>query len=125
MAGAPVTDWMAEYNLSDGNVTVGYAMGGSPWTDGREKLYREQSPVTYVTQVKTPTLVMSLMEDFRVPTSQAFAYYRALKDNGVETKFITFPGRGHNPRDPAHNLERTRLWVDWVKQHMQMSAPTP
>ena len=124
MAGAPVTDWMAEYDLSDGNVTVKYAFGGSPWTDGREKLYREQSPVSYVTKVRTPTLVMSLMEDFRVPTSQAFAYYRALKDNGVETQFITFPGRGHNPSDPLHNLERTRLWVDWVRRHMA-AAPAP
>ena len=123
MAGAPVTDLMAEYDLSDGNVTSRYAMGGSPWTGDREKLYREQSPITYVRQVKTPTLVMSLMEDFRVPTSQALSYYRALKDMGVETEFITFPGRGHNPRDPVHALERTRLWVDWVKRHTGMPLP--
>ncbi len=123
MAGAPVTDLIEEYDLSDGNVASRYAMGGSPWTEGREKLYREQSPITYVTRVKTPTLVMSLMQDFRVPTSQPLAYYRALKGNGVETEYIGFPGRGHNPRDPVHSLERTRLWVDWVKRHM--SAPTP
>ena len=114
---------MEEYNLSDGNVAWRYSMGGSPWTGDREKLYREQSPITYVTRVKTPTLVMSLMEDFRVPTAQALSYYRALKDNGVETEYIAFPGRGHNPRDPVHSLERARLWVDWVKRHM--GAPTP
>lgn len=123
MAGAPVTDLIEEYDLSDGNVSGRYSMGGSPWTDGRDKLYREQSPVTYVGRVKTPTLVMSLVEDFRVPTAQALAYYRALKDRGVETEFIELPGRGHNPRDPVHQLERTRLWVDWVRKHM--SAPTP
>ena len=123
MAGAPVSDLMEEYNLSDGNVAGRYSMGGSPWTGDREKLYREQSPITYVTRVKTPTLVMSLMEDFRVPTAQALSYYRALKDNGVETEYIAFPGRGHNPRDPVHSLERARLWVDWVKRHM--GAPTP
>ncbi len=123
MAGAPVTDLVEEYDLSDGNVASRYSMGGSPWTDDRERLYREQSPITYVTKVKTPTLVMSLMEDFRVPTAQALTYYRALKDNGVETEYIAFPGRGHNPRDPLHSLERTRLWVNWVKQHM--GTPTP
>jgi len=123
MAGAPVSDLMEEYNLSDGNVAWRYSMGGSPWTGDREKLYREQSPITYVTRVKTPTLVMSLMEDFRVPTAQALSYYRALKDNGVETEYIAFPGRGHNPRDPVHSLERARLWVDWVKRHM--GTPTP
>jgi dipeptidyl aminopeptidase/acylaminoacyl peptidase len=123
MAGAPVSDLMEEYNLSDGNVTLRYAMGGSPWTGDREKLYRDQSPITYVRRVKTPTLVMSLMEDFRVPTSQALSYYRALKDNGVETEYVAFPGRGHNPRDPVHQLERLRLWVQWVKRHA--GAPTP
>ncbi len=123
MAGAPVSDLMEEYNLSDGNVAWRYSMGGSPWTGDREKLYREQSPITYVTRVKTPTLVMSLMEDFRVPTAQALSYYRALKDNGVETEYIAFPGRGHNPRDPVHSLERARLWVDWVKRHMGAPAP--
>jgi dipeptidyl aminopeptidase/acylaminoacyl peptidase len=123
MAGAPVSDLIEEYNLSDGNVAWRYAMGGSPWTGDREKLYREQSPITYVTKVKTPTLVMSLMEDFRVPTSQALTYYRALKDNGVETEYIAFPGRGHNPRDPVHQLERSRLWVDWVKRHMGTPVP--
>ena len=118
VAGAPVTNWMDEYNLSDGNVTVRYSLGGSPWTDGRDQLYREQSPVTYVKNVKCPTLIMSLLEDFRVPSSQALGYFHALKDEGVETQYIAFPGRGHNPRDPVHSLERTRLWVDWVRKHM-------
>src|SRR5437867_5061685 len=86
MAGAPVSDLMEEYNLSDGNVAWRYSMGGSPWTGDREKLYREQSPITYVRRVKTPTLVMSLMEDFRVPTAQALSYYRP-----VPTRFG--PGR--------------------------------
>jgi dipeptidyl aminopeptidase/acylaminoacyl peptidase len=123
MAGAPVSDLVEEYSLSDGNVAWRYAMGGSPWTGDREKLYREQSPITYVTRVKTPTLVMSLIEDFRVPPSQALSYYRALKDNGVETEYIAFPGRGHNPRDPVHSLERSRLWVNWVKRHMGTPVP--
>jgi dipeptidyl aminopeptidase/acylaminoacyl peptidase len=48
--------------------------------------------------------------------------YHAMKDNGVETEFIAFPGRTHNSSDPANNRERTRLWVDWVKRHLE-SAP--
>lgn len=123
MAGAPVTDWEDMYNFGDGNITIRYTFGGSPWTDGREKAYREQSPITYARRIKAPTLVMSNMEDFRVPPTQAFALYRAMKDNGVETEFIGFAGRTHASADPVNSKERARLWVDWVKRHMTPLVP--
>ena len=118
MAGAPVTNWEEMYNLGDGNVTIRHSFGGSPWTDGREKAYQAQSPITYARRIRTPTLVMSNMEDFRVPPTQAFALYRAMKDNGVETEFVGFQGRTHASGDPVNARERTRLWIDWVKKHI-------
>jgi dipeptidyl aminopeptidase/acylaminoacyl peptidase len=118
VAGAPVTSWEDMYNFGDGSVLIRYAFGGSPWTEGRLKAYREQSPITYATRIKVPTLVMSNMEDFRVPPTQAFALYRAMKDNGVETEFIGFQGRTHASGDPVNARERARLWVDWVKRHI-------
>jgi dipeptidyl aminopeptidase/acylaminoacyl peptidase len=125
MAGAPVTSWEDQYNFSDGNVATRYVMGGSPWTGDRQRVAREQSPISYATKIKAPTLIMTNIEDFRVPPTQAMALYRALKDNGVETEFIALPGRTHNPTDPANQRERTRLWIDWVKRHIQDSPPVP
>ena len=118
MAGAPVTNWEEMYNLGDGSLTIRHGFGGSPWTDGRDKAYQAQSPVTYARKIKTPTLVMSNMEDFRVPPTQALALYRAMKDNGVETRFIGFQGRTHASGDPVNARERTKLWVDWVRDHL-------
>ncbi len=118
VAGAPVTSFEDEYNLSDGNVSWRYGFGGSPWTGDRAAAYREQSPITYATRIKAPTLVMSNMEDFRVPPTQAFALYHALKDNGVETQFMAFGGRTHASADPVNGRERIRLWIDWVKTHL-------
>ena len=125
MAGAPVTSWEDMYNFGDGNVGIRYSFGGSPWTDGRMKAYREQSPITYATKIRTPTLVMTNMEDFRVPPSQAFALYHAMKDNGVETEMVGFGGRTHASSDPVNARERARLWVDWVKQHLGDRPLTP
>ena len=122
MAGAPVTSWEDQYNLSDGSVSTRYVLGGSPWTGDRQRIAREQSPITYATKIRTPTLVMANIEDFRVPPSQAMSLYHAMKDNGVETEFIAFPGRTHNSSDPVNSRERTRLWVDWVKRHLE-NAP--
>jgi dipeptidyl aminopeptidase/acylaminoacyl peptidase len=123
MAGAPVTSWEDMYNFGDGSVTIRYSFGGSPWTDGRMKAYREQSPITYATKIRTPTLVMTNMEDFRVPPSQAFALYHAMKDNGVETEFVGFAGRTHSSADPVNARERARLWVEWVKTHINGVTP--
>jgi dipeptidyl aminopeptidase/acylaminoacyl peptidase len=120
MAGAPVTSWEDMYNFADGSVAIRYSFGGSPWTEERIKAYREQSPITYATRIRAPTLVMSNLEDFRVPPTQAFALYRAMKDNGVETEFIGFQGRTHASADPVNSRERARLWVDWVRRHLGM-----
>lgn len=125
VAGAPVTSWMDQYNLSDGNESLRHDMGGSPWVGDRAEFYRQQSPITYATKAKAPTLVMSHMEDFRVPPAQAMALYRALKDNGVETQFIGFPGRTHNPGDPVNQRERTKLWIEWVRRHMDTQVKLP
>lgn len=125
MAGAPVTSWEDQYNLSDGSVSNRYVLGGSPWTGDRMRLAREQSPITYATKIKAPTLVMSNIEDFRVPPAQAMALYHAMKDNGVETEFVAFPGRTHSSSDPANSRERTRLWIDWVQRHLDGAPPVP
>ena len=125
MAGAPVTNWEDMYNFADGSVALRYSFGGSPWKDGREKAYREQSPITYARNIRTPTLVMTNMEDFRVPPTQAYALYHAMKDNGVETEFIGFTGRTHSSSDPVNARERNRLWIDWVRKHLSPPAIVP
>jgi dipeptidyl aminopeptidase/acylaminoacyl peptidase len=120
MAGAPVTDLRDQYNYSDGNVSWRYFLNGSPWQAETAEAFREQSPITYAHQITAPTLVMTNLEDFRVPPTQAFALYRALKEHNVECDFVGFPGRTHASSDPAHVRERTRLWIDWVKRHIDV-----
>lgn len=119
MAGAPVTNWIDMYDFADGSVTIRYSFGGSPWTGGRLAAYRAQSPITYASRIRTPTLVMANMEDFRVPPTQAFELYRAMKDNGVETRFVGFAGRTHASSDPVNARERARLWIEWVRTHLE------
>lgn len=123
MAGAPVTDWEDMYNLGDSNLAIRHTLGGTPWSGEAIREYRAQSPITYVRNVRTPTLIMSNMEDFRVPPTQALAMYRALQDRGVESRFIGFEGRTHNSADPVNNRERTKLWVEWVKA--KLATPVP
>jgi dipeptidyl aminopeptidase/acylaminoacyl peptidase len=125
VAGAPVTDWMDQYNLGDANVRRAYGFGGSPWTSAeRMKAYVEQSPITYAPKIRTPTLIMTNTGDYRVPPTQAFKLYHALKDNGVETRFIGYPQPGHNAVDPVSQRDVQRRWMEWIDQYFRGTPAT-
>ena len=118
VAGAAVTDWRDQYNLGDANVRRGSAFGGSPWTDPkRMQAYIDQSPITYAPKIRTPTLVMTDTQDYRVPPTQSFALYHALRDNGVPSKFIAYPVYGHSPTDPVRQRDVQRRWIGWIEQY--------
>jgi dipeptidyl aminopeptidase/acylaminoacyl peptidase len=124
VAGAAVTDWLDQYNLGDANVRRGAAFGGSPWTDPkRMQAYIEQSPITYSSKIRTPTLVMTNTQDFRVTPTQSFKLYHALRDNGVPTKFIAYPIYGHNAGDPVRQRDVQRRWIEWIEQYFR-EAPS-
>ncbi len=123
VAGAAVTDWMDQYNLGDANVRRGSTFGGSPWTDAkRMQAYIDQSPITYAPKIRTPTLVMTDTQDYRVPPTQSYMLYHALRDNGVATKFVAYPVYGHSPTDPVRQRDVQRRWIGWIEQHFQESA---
>jgi dipeptidyl aminopeptidase/acylaminoacyl peptidase len=118
VTGASVDDLTEEYNLSDGNVSGRYSFKGSPWT-GNMKDYIAQSPIAYAAQIKTPTLILSDTGDARVPITQSYQLYHALKDNGVTVKFIAYPVPGHFPGDPVRTRDVFSRWLSWLDQYLK------
>jgi dipeptidyl aminopeptidase/acylaminoacyl peptidase len=126
VAGAAVTDWFDQYNLGDANVRRGSTFGGSPYTDPkRMEAMRLQSPMTYATKVKAPTLLMATTGDYRVPITQSYRFYHALRDNGVITQFIGYPLPGHSPVDPVHQRDVLRRYIGWLKKYLDGPAAAP
>jgi dipeptidyl aminopeptidase/acylaminoacyl peptidase len=119
VSGAAVNDVVDEYNLSDFNVIDGLSFGGSPWVGDHMKLYRDQSPITYAARIKTPTLILCDTGDFRVPITQSYEMYHALKDNGTPVKFYAYPVRGHFPGDPVRQADVFKRWLDWLNQYLK------
>jgi dipeptidyl aminopeptidase/acylaminoacyl peptidase len=119
VAGAPVTDHIDQYVLSDIHAPVATYYGGSPFTDPKLlRAYREQAPITYAPRITAPTLVLCDTGDQRVPITESFILYHVLRDNGVETKFIAYPVDGHSPSDPVHRRDIDRRWAAWLKEHI-------
>ncbi len=118
VAGAAALDLFDMYSLSDLSVQRRHAITGSPWTEGRERLYRAQSPLTYAAQVRTPTLLLSNTADGRVAITQSYKLFHALKDNGVETRFFAYPIPGHFPADPGRQKDVYRRWLSWIEEHL-------
>lgn len=117
VAGAAITDWGEMYDLSDGNVSTTFQVGGSPYVDNNLASYEAQSPDTSFGQVDTPTLVLCDVGDYRVPITQSYRLFHSLKDRGVETQFYAYPVAGHFPSDPVRQMDVQQRWIDWVVAH--------
>jgi dipeptidyl aminopeptidase/acylaminoacyl peptidase len=89
--------------------------GGEPWEQFEN--FTRHSPITYVNNVKTPTLVLHGEADVRVPTSQGYEFYHAMKKLGVTTKMVVYPRTPHGPREPKFILDIAQRNMDWVEKY--------
>ena len=87
------------------------------WTYENYDLIYDRSPVKYVRNNKTPTLILHGKEDPRVHPSQSLELYRQLKlHGGAPTRLVWYPGEGHgNRKNPARMdyAYRTLAWFDY------------
>ena len=119
VAGAPVTDFVNEYDWADNNVGRKYIYSGSPWVGHNMAKYREASPITYVGDVTTPVLLLHDVRDPRVSITNSFEFFHALRDRGQPVKFIAFPVVGHFPPDPVHQIQVYNDWAGWMVQYLK------
>jgi dipeptidyl aminopeptidase/acylaminoacyl peptidase len=119
VAGAAPISRVDVYNLADENVTERYEFGGPPWKKEYANAGAQQSPITYVGAITTPTLIVHDTGDPRVPITSSYAMYHALKDNGVTVKFIATPTAGHEASDPVHQSDTYRVWREWFDHYLK------
>jgi dipeptidyl aminopeptidase/acylaminoacyl peptidase len=119
VAGAPVTDWVEMYDLSDGNVTTVAQTGACPYIGDGMAINHRQSPSSAITKITAPTLILCDSGDFRVPIAQSFGLYRALVDNHVKAEFYAIPVAGHFPGDPIRQMDVYQRWQDWLVPYLK------
>ncbi len=88
-----------------------------PWENF--ETYRAHSPMTYVKGVTTPTLILHGETDDRVPVTQGYELYNALKRQRVNVKMVVYPRTPHGPREPKFLLDIMQRHLDWVAAYVR------
>jgi dipeptidyl aminopeptidase/acylaminoacyl peptidase len=94
----------------------------APWQ--AEELYWDRSPMKYVNNVKTPTMIMHGQVDTRVPIAQAEEFYQALKERQVPVEFVVYPRENHGFTEPRHQMDRVRRYVRFFAKYLKTPVVT-
>jgi dipeptidyl aminopeptidase/acylaminoacyl peptidase len=94
----------------------------APWQ--AMELYWDRSPMKYVNNVKTPTMIMHGQVDTRVPIAQAEEFYEALRERNVPVEFVVYPRENHGFTEPRHQLDRVRRYVRFFAKYLNAPVVT-
>ena len=114
--GAGISDWMTYYVNTDIHPFTRQYLNATPWDD--PKIYADTSPMTYIKQAKTPTLIQHGGNDPRVPIPNAFELYQGLRDQGVPVQLSIFNGFGHGLTRPKANRGAMQQNLDWFTKYL-------
>lgn len=115
----PVINWESFVLTSDFyTVFSRYWFPGPPWEGNNRQNYIERSPITYVGNVRTPTMMITGEDDHRTPSSEAEQFYQALKLRHIDTALLRIPGASHeiNAR-PSNMLSKVLNTIGWFEKH--------
>ena len=116
-ANCPVINWVSFPGTTDISLWSYHRFDQMPWEDPAKLL--KHSPITYVGNVKTPTMLMTGIKDMRTPISQTEEFYAALKMLKVPTAMIRFNNEYHGTSRTPSNFLRTQLYLRyWFEKYM-------
>ncbi len=99
VSGAGIANWQSYYGENDIDQWLIPFFGASVYDD--PAVYAKSSPITFIKNVKTPTLILVGDRDGECPTPQSFEFWHALETLGVENQFVVYPNEGHYDLRPG------------------------
>ena len=121
VTGRSICDWRMMVGTGDfGSYWIRKFDGVAPWVDDTH--YKQQSPITYVGNVKTPILIEHQEGDLRCPIDQGMMWYTAIKYlNKAPVRFVTYPGEFHGMSrngKPWNRIHRLGEIVSWFERYL-------
>jgi len=119
--GAGISDWMTYYVNTDIHPFTRQYLKATPWEDA--EIYNKTSPIFYVKNAKTPTLIQHGELDKRVPIPNAYELRQALEDRGVPVKMLVYKGFGHGIDKPKQQRAVMEANYEWFSQWIWGEKP--
>jgi len=121
-----ITNWESWWGNSDIQSLTEFEFYGSPWE--QRELYRRLSPISYVENVKAPTLIIHSENDYRTPIGDGEQWFMSLMKRKIPVELVRYPrsshglSRGGEPWLLVDRLERLQSWfVYWLIDHPEKS----
>ena len=113
----PVINWYSFVLYAD---NIGYYykywFKDLPWVDPES--YLKRSPISYVGNVKTPTMVLTGEKDFRTPMAESEQFYAGLKLNKVESMLVRIPNANHGiASKPSNLIAKVNAIISWFEKY--------
>lgn len=116
----PVINWYSFVLYADGPAFFyRYWFPGPPWEHMEH--YMARSPLAYVGNVTTPTMLITGEVDYRTPMPESEQYYAALQIQGVPSMLVRIPDASHGiasrPSNLVAKVQHVLAWFEkWRNQ---------
>jgi dipeptidyl aminopeptidase/acylaminoacyl peptidase len=117
VAGAGIANWQSYYGENSIDQWMIPYFGASVYDD--PPVYAKSSPITFIKNVKTPTLVVVGERDGECPSPQSYEFWHALSALGVTTQLVVYPGEGHMFRESDHKRDVMERTAKWFEQYLK------
>ena len=121
--GAGLPDLYSMYSQSDIHRYMRFYFDEkAPWDNFQE--YWDHSPMKYVGNVKTPTMILHGESDTRVPIPQSEEFYRALHERRVPVEYVKYPRENHGFVEPRHLVDRLQRYLVFFGKYLNNQPVT-
>ena len=117
-SGAGTMNWISMYAQSDVQRNRQFYLGNDLPYENFDA-YWNQSPLKYIKNAKTPTMIHVVEGDPRVPSPQSVELHMALKKLGVDTELFMYPGKSHGIPDTRNRLVKSVSEMAWMDYYVR------
>jgi dipeptidyl aminopeptidase/acylaminoacyl peptidase len=118
VAGACMSDLASEFGTEEQDTNYyDFWFNGSPYEN--QDVYLKGSPMTFIRNARTPTLILQGENDVIDPIGQSQQLYRGLKYQSVEAELVLYPREGHGFREEKHRIDVLTRIVAWFDRFLQ------